>query len=191
MEITKIIERAKNLIISSDSEWDIIISENENKNSILKNYAIPLILVGALAAFIGHLIGPRFISPSISYSITSAIMAFIIPIISIFISAYIVDALATSFGSKKNIEGAFSLIIYSSTPAFIAAIVANLHWTLSFVNIFSLFSIYLFWKGIDKIMGTPEDKKLAYVIVSYLVIIGVYMILGLIVSSIFISSIFL
>ena len=190
MDINKIINRAKNLIVSPASEWEIIISENENKNSIISNYAVPLILVGAISTLIGSFLAPRFISPSMGYAFTNAIFAFIIPIASIFISSYVIDALAPSFGTSKNLDGAFKLVIYSSTPAYLAAMISNLHWTLGIVGLFGLFSVYLFWLGIGPTMKTPEDKKVSYMVVSFVVLIAVYIILGLIVSSVILGSIF-
>ncbi len=191
MDINKLINRAKNLIVSPAAEWEIISSENENQNNIIKDYAAPLIILAALTGIIGNFLAPRFFTPGMGYVITTAIFAIIIPLASIFISSYIIDALAPSFGTEKNIKGAFTLVIYASTPAYIASIVGNLHWTLSILSLFGLYSIYLFWVGISPIMKTPEDKKTGYVVVSFIILIAVYLLLGLIISSVLLGSIFM
>jgi len=125
------------------------------------------------------------------YTLTSTVFAIIIPLASIYVSSFIIDALAPSFGTEKNISATFRLVIYSSTPVYVASIVANIHWTLGIVGLFGLYSIYLYWLGVSQVMKTPEDKKTSYVIVSFLVLFGVYFILGLIVSSIILGSVFL
>ena len=191
MDFNKIVNRAKGIIVSPASEWEIIVSENEDKTSIVSNYALPLIVIAALTSIIGGLLAPRFISASMSYTLTTAVFAIIIPIASIYISSFVIDALAPSFGTEKNINAAFRLVIYSSTPVYVASIVANIHWTLGIVGLFGLYSIYLYWLGISQVMKTPEDKKVSYVVVSFLVLFGVYFLLGLIVSSVIIGSVFL
>jgi len=123
------------------------------------------------------------------YTLTSTVFAIIIPLASIYVSSFIIDALAPSFGTEKNISATFRLVIYSSTPVYVASIVANIHWTLGIVGLFGLYSIYLYWLGVSQVMKTPEDKKTSYVIVSFLVLFGVYFILGLIVSSIILGSV--
>jgi hypothetical protein len=191
MDFNAIFTRIKNIIVKPADEWEVIKGEPSDKNTILKNYALPLIILVAIAEFLGGLIFTRY-GLSIGYVVAQAIVSFIVVFLGIYISAIVINELASSFGSKKDTNAAFKLVIYSFTPVFIAQTVANLIPPLSFVVIFGLYSIYLIWLGLGSLMETPEDKKVIYVVVSAIIIFAVYVllmfILGAILTTIFITS---
>jgi len=191
MDFNAIFTRAKNILIQPATEWEVVKGETSDKNTVLKDYALPLIILVAIASFLGGLIFTRF-GLSIGYVVTRAVIAFIVAFLGIYISAIVINELASSFGSKKDINAAFKLVIYSFTPVFIAQIVANLIPPLFFVSIFGLYMIYLLWMGLGSLMETPEDKKVGYVVVSALLIFVIYALLtfflGLILTTIFVTS---
>ena len=190
MDFNAIFIRAKNILVQPATEWEVVKGETSDKNAVLKDYALPLIILIAIASFLGGLIFTRFGLPI--YVVTKAVIAFIVAFLGIYISAIVINELASSFGSKKDTNAAFKLVIYSFTPVFIAQIVANLIPPLFFVAIFGLYMIYLLWMGLGTMMGTPEDKKVGYVVVSALLIFVIYALLtfflGLIITTIFVTS---
>jgi hypothetical protein len=190
MDFNVIFTRAKNILLQPATEWEVIKGETSDKNAVLKDYALPLIILVAIASFLGGLIFTRF--GFIGYVVAEAVGDFIVAFLGIYISAIVINELASSFGSKKDINAAFKLVIYSFTPVFIAQIVANLIPPLFFVAIFGLYMIYLLWIGLGSLMETPEDKKVGYVIVSALLIFVIYILLtfflGLILTAIFVTS---
>lgn len=190
MDFNAIFIRAKNILVQPATEWEVVKGETSDKNAVLKDYALPLIILIAIASFLGGLIFTRFGLPI--YVVTKAVIAFIVAFLGIYISAIVINELASSFGSKKDTNAAFKLVIYSFTPVFIAQIVANLIPPLFFVAIFGLYMIYLLWMGLGTMMGTPEDKKVGYVVVSALLIFVIYALLtfflGLILTTIFVTS---
>lgn len=191
MDFNAIFIRAKNILVQPATEWEVVKGETSDKNAVLKNYALPIIILVAIASFLGVLIFTRF-GLSIGYVVTKAVIAFIVAFLGIYISAIVINELASSFGSKKDTNAAFKLVIYSFTPVFIAQIVANLIPPLFFVTIFGLYMIYLLWMGFGTMMGTPKDKKVGYVIVSAILIFVIYALLtfflGLILNTIFVTS---
>jgi len=191
MDFNAIFTRAKNILIQPATEWEVVKGETSDKNAVLKDYALPLIILVAIASFLGGLIFTRF-EFLIGYIVAKAVGDFIVAFLGIYISAIVINKLASSFGSKKDTNAAFKLVIYSFTPVFIAQIVANLIPPLFFVAIFGLYIIYLLWMGLGTMMGTPEDKKVGYVVVSSLLIFVIYALLtfflGLILTTIFVTS---
>ena len=181
MDFNFIIKRATNIIVKPVDEWQVIKNEDSDKKQVIMNYALPVIAVVAIASLIGGFIFTRF---SVIYQILSAVIAFIVPFAGLYISAIVINELAPSFGSKKNINAAFKLVIYSFTASFLASIVTGLIPPLFFIGIFGLYSIYLLWVGITPMMETPENKKVGYVIVSVLIIFGVYILIGFILGLI-------
>src|SRR6187455_3150017 len=138
-----LVERAKNIIISPKTEWAIIAAEEPNSSSMVTGYALPLILLSAVAAFIGYgLIGYDLLGVKIggiNWGLHHALMAIVMGILSIYITSFVVDALAPSFGSQKNSGRAMQLVIYSCTPACIGGIL-QIFPALGWIG--SLFGLY-------------------------------------------------
>ena len=185
MDYKKIWNRIKLIITNPNSEWEKIYNETSDQNEIITRYAIPLIALGAITTFIGKSAMEVY---SVYEGFMLAITYFISTIAGLYISAIVISELAPNFETKKDYNASLKLIVYSSTAALAAAVVASLHPGLSFVGLFGLYSIYLFWVGLPVILGTPEDKKIGFVLISALIILAVTFIINFILQSIFVAS---
>ncbi len=181
-----LVDRAKNMIIAPKKEWDVVVAEEPNIQQIIVSYVVPLALISALASFVGYgLVGAPFWAASITWGIVQAIIIIFTAVLSVFIAAFVIDALAPSFGSQKNMGRAVQLIAYSMTPSWIGGIF-NIYPPLGILGVlFGLYGLYLLYLGFTPLMQTPEDKKVGYIIVSIIVLLVVYIVVGLILSSIF------
>jgi hypothetical protein len=180
-------DRAKNILLSPKTEWLVINNETETPHSLLIKYVIPMALIPAIALFIGYgLIGFDVLVARISginWGIEMAIISFVSSITGYYVCTYVIDALATNFGSEKNIGKSAQLVAYSYTASWVAGIFSILP-SLSILGLLGLYGIYLFYLGIPVLKKTPEDKRLGYMIVSAIVIIVVSIVLNLIISRI-------
>lgn len=190
--IMNLIERAKNIIISPVKEWDVINSEQPNTSQIITGYVLPLAGVAALAAFIGYgLIGFNmgFVRlAGINWGIYQALSVLIMAIGSVFLGALVIDALAPSFGSEKNMGRSIQLVAYSYTPAWIGGIFAILPAIAIIGVLAGLYGLYLLYIGMPKLKKTPADKHAGYFIVCLVVMIVIYFVIGLIMSKIVMSA---
>jgi hypothetical protein len=182
-----LITRAKNILLSPRTEWLVILTETETPQSLLSKYVIPMALIPAIAFFIGYgLIGIDAVILRISgirWGVIMAVDSFITSIITYYVCTFVVDALAPSFSSEKNIGKSAQLVAYSYTAVWVAGIF-NIVPSLSILGILGLYSIYLFYLGVPVMKKTPEDKKISYMIVSAIVIIVVGLVVNTIVSRI-------
>jgi ABC-type transport system involved in multi-copper enzyme maturation permease subunit len=183
-----LVERAKNIIMSPKTEWEAVANEEPNNQAIITGYVIPLALIAAIAAFIGYsFIGGSYWGRSINYGIVQALIIILNAILSVFIAAFVIDALAPSFGSQKNLGRALQLLAYSMTPAWVGGIL-NIIPVIGWLgSLFGLYGLYLLYIGLSPVMKTPEEKKLGYVIVSIVVLIVVYFIIVTILTAIMFS----
>ncbi len=180
-----LVERAKNIIVTPKTEWDAVSAEEPNTQEILISYVLPLALISTIAIFIGYaFVGAPFWGRSITLGIAYAVITILTAFISVLITAFIIDTLAPSFGSAKNFGRALQLVAYSFTPAWIAGIL-NIFPVLGvLVWIASIYSLVLIYLGMSPIMKTPEDKKIGYIAVSIIILLVIYIVIGLILSSI-------
>lgn len=183
-----IIDRIKNIILTPAKEWDVIATETPNTSKILTGYVLPLAVISAAASFIGYgLIGINagfFKMSGISWGIYYALTVFISAFVSIFLGAFVIDALAPSFASEKNIGRSMQLVAYSFTPGLVGGLLSILP-ALSFIGVLlSLYGLYLLYLGLPKLKNTPQDKHVSYFVVSLLVLIVVNIVVGIILSKV-------
>jgi len=183
-----LIERAKNIIISPVKEWDVIAAEQPDTSKIITGYVLPLAGAAALAAFIGYgLIGVNYFGvreSGINIGISRAVSVLIGALVGVFISAFVIDALAPSFGSEKNMGRSVQLVAYSYTPGWVGGLLAILPAIALIGVLAGLYGLYLLYLGLPKLKKTPADKHIGYFVVSLLVIIVVYFVIGLIMAAV-------
>ncbi len=188
-----IIERVKNILVTPKTEWNVIAAEEGTSTSVLTTYVLPLSLIGAGATLIGW----GLIGKSYSYGlfggitvkgwdigIKYGIISLVSVLIGYFVTAFVVDALAPSFGSEKNLNKSAQLVGYAFTPSLIGAVL-NIFPSVAWLGgLFGLYGIYLWYLGLGPVKKTPDDKKVVYLVVSFIVLIVVYLVVGLILASV-------
>ncbi|MFL5742514.1 MAG: Yip1 family protein [Flavisolibacter sp.] len=183
-----VVERARNIITTPNSEWNTINTEVPVANRIITNYVLPLAGLAAVAAFIGYgLIGFNSFNlhlGGINWGLYQAISIICSAIFSVYVTAFVVDLLAPSFGSEKNFNKSLQLVAYSFTPAWIGGLLAIFPPVAFIGALFGLYGLYLMYIGLPKLKHTPEDKHISYFVVIIIVTIVVYIVIGWILTTI-------
>jgi hypothetical protein len=185
-----LVDRAKQIVLKPKDEWAVIGAEEPNVSAILTGYVVPLALIPAVASFIGYgLIGHTIpltgiVVHSINWGIYYALTSFISALLGVYMFAFIIDALAPTFGSQKSFARAFQLVAYSYTPMWLAGIVNILPILSVLAMIVGLYSFYVLFLGFSHTMQTPRDKIVPYLIVSVIAAIVVYVVIGLILTAV-------
>jgi hypothetical protein len=179
--------RAKNILLTPNTEWPVIAEEPSSTGSLITGYVMPLAAIGAIAGFIGgSIVGTTipfvgtYRAPIVA-GLTAAIFAFVMAIVGVLILSFIIDALAPTFGAQKNRSQALKVAVYSYTPAWIAGIL-NILPALGVLGILAgLYGIYLLYLGLPPLMKAPQDKAVGYtavVVVCAIVLSFVVMVVG-------------
>lgn len=182
-----LIERVKNILITPKTEWEVINGETATPQSLLMGYVLPLAIVSAVGPLLSGLLFAGVLG--LKYFIVSAVIAFIASVIGYYITVMIVDMLAPSFGSEKNMGKSAQLVAYSGTPSYIGGL-------LSFIPVIGwlvglaawAYGIYLMYLGIGPLKKTPEDKKIVYMIVAFVIMIALYFIIVAILGAILFTA---
>lgn len=188
-----IVERAKNILINPKKEWDVIDRETTEVPQLLTGYLLLLALIPAVASFIGYwLVGYKVpyvghVGGSFAFGLKQGILAFVAPVVSVFIAAFVINALADSFASQKDFRRAMQLVVYSYTASLVAGVFNILPSLGILATLAGLYGLYLLYLGIEPMMKTPKDKVTTYFIVSLLVMIVVSIVVGAILSGIIIG----
>jgi hypothetical protein len=189
-KIMKLIDRVKNIILSPTMEWGIINQESETPVSLLKSYLLPLGIAGAIATFIGSgfigntVMGVK-IGGTLAYGLNQAIISLLALVLGFYIAIYVVDMLAPTFKSEKDLNKTAQLVAYSNTPSLIGALLAILP-AISWIGaLFGLYGFYLLYVGLPVMKKTPEPQRIPYIIVTILVMLVLYFVIGAILAAIF------
>ncbi len=189
MNFDFIIKRALGLITSPNQEWNKIKEEKADIVSLFVNYAIILAAIPALAGFIGWVvIGKSFGFGTIRMPIGKAIMflvfTYIFALLGAFLLGLVIDALATTFGAKKDLNESVKISVYAFTIAWLGG-VFNLIPAIAVLGLLvGLYSLYLIYLGIKTVKSPPKDKEVPYFVVTLISYIVITVILGMIISQI-------
>jgi hypothetical protein len=85
--------------------------------------------------------------------------------------------------SNHPFNAAFRLIAYSYSAGFTANSLAFLFPNYSFLSLLGLYSFYLIWHGLGPILNISKDKKSGYFTFIVIGLITIYVVLGLILTS--------
>jgi hypothetical protein len=178
-----LMKRVKGIILKPQETWVTIKGEETTIKDLYTSYAGILALIPAIANFIGmSLIGGSFMGVSfrvpIFTGLVQAILQYVLTLVGIYVVAFIIDALAPSFNSKKNMVAAMKVAVFAFTPAWIAGILGIIPILSILAVLASLYSLYLFYVGLPILMETPKEKILGYFVVIIVVTIIVWVLIS-------------
>lgn len=178
-----IVERAKNILLTPQAEFDRIAGEPVDVAKLYTGYVLPLAALSAICAFIGlSIVGVMGFRVGIVPGVVGAVVQVICAMVGVFVVAFITNALAPTFGSQQDINQAHKLVAYSWTAAFLAGVFAILP-ALAILGIVGLYSIALLYIGLPRLMKTPEDKRIGYVATIIVVSIVVFILIGVVAGA--------
>ncbi|HUD52246.1 Yip1 family protein [Parvibaculum sp.] len=179
-----IIDRAKNIILTPDTEWSRIDVERPTVQSLYTSYVMILAAIPPVAGAIGGVVfgygamGYTF-RLSIGGAIAGAIVQYVLALIMVGILALVIEQLAPTFNGSKDRIQAFKVAAYSMTASWLAGIFSIVP-ALGFLSILGLYSLYLLYRGLPKLMKSPQDKSLAYAALVVVAGIVLMIIVGLV-----------
>jgi len=185
-----IVERVKKILMNPKEEWEVVKGEATTVQDLFTQYAAILAAIPAIAGLIGFsAFGYGFgVRLPIGSSFGWAIVTYILSLVSVYIVGFIIDALAPTFGSNKDLVASMKVSIYASTAAWVGGLF-NLIPFLSFVSfIAGIYTLVLMYFGLRIVKDVPEDKMVGYFITVVVVSIVVYVIIGAITSGMFLTG---
>ena len=159
-----LVSRVKNILIDPQNEWRVIDGEPDTPATILKTYVAILAAIPAVCGFIGaSIIGVGPYRTGFFLGLIAAIIHYVLTLIGVYVMAFVIDALAPTFGGRKDFNSAFKIAAYAPTAIWVAGVFSLLP-VLSALAILGLYSFYLFYLGLPVLMRTPPERAIGYVL---------------------------
>jgi len=184
-----ILNRVKNIILSPKTEWDAVAVEPADVQSLYKDYILILAAIPPLATFLGawifgYSMGPMgTIRIGFFSGLIAAIIQYVLSLVSVFISGMVISYLAPRFGGEKSDIQGLKVAAYSYAPMYVAGIFALIPG-LRALSILGLYSLYVLYVGLPKLMRSSEEKSLVYVIAIVVVTIVLTLLIGILTMAI-------
>lgn len=160
------VDRIKRILLEPKLEWNRIDAETATVGGIFKGWAVPLAAIGPVAGLIGALaFGYSFLGvtyrPGLTEVLATAVTQYVLALVAVFVLSLLIDALAPTFGGTKNPVQAMKVAAYSSTASWVAGIFSIVP-PLVMLSILGIYSLYLLYLGLPKLMKTPDEKAVPY-----------------------------
>lgn len=179
MDLNKLVARAKAILLTPKNEWPVIASEPTTVADLYKGYIIPLAAIPAIFAFLGTLrIG-------FGAGVGAMVISYVLGLISTYVVALIVNALAPTFGGQKDSIQALKVVAYASTASWVAGvaqIVPLIGWVVALAG--GIYSVYLLYIGLPPTMKNPQEKSAGYTAVTVIIVIVLGIVVGAVIGSV-------
>jgi hypothetical protein len=185
-------QRVKNILFSPAEEWDRIEAEPATVRDLYLRYACILAAIGPVARLIGgQVFGRRgfflIVHPPLIRSLLSAVVDYGLNLAGIFVLALAIDAMAPSFGGTRSRIQALKLAVYAWTAGWLFA-VFQLAPPVSGLSIIGIYSLYLLYLGLPKLMKPAEDKAMVYAVISIVVALAIWIVVTLLATSLVVAA---
>lgn len=181
ISFSKIFTQVKELTINPKGFWEEKKEIEEGRASLLLNYLLPVLLLVAMAVFLGEFF--RRSNFFIEYPLLKALREIMLFQLQYLIGVFFTKELMKTFGSEKNIDAARKLVIYSMTPLMLVSIVTGLFPFLYVLDILGAYSFYIFWVGAKELLKFPENRAHSYILITIVVNFFVFSFLSVLLSK--------
>lgn len=179
MDFAALIGRVQRLLLSPATEWDVIAGEAADMQKIYVNYVAPLLIASAVVTGLGVMYAFGFFG-ALKFIILQIVLGFV----GVYLAAFVVNMLAPTFGATPDMGQAFKLAAYGPTATWIGGIVGiipGIGWLIALAG--AIYSLYLYYVGLPKLMRPPEDKVVVYALAIIGVLFVIYLVIGFLSSS--------
>jgi hypothetical protein len=186
MDINKLIERVKNVLLSPKTEWPVIAQEQTDVATLYTGY---IMILAAIPAVFGFLSSVLFSPLGIGLAFGIMIMSYAISLGLVFVIALIIDALAPTFGAQKSQIQALKTVAYAYTASWVAGIfliIPLVGWIIALAG--SIYALVQLYFALPHTMKAPPEKTGGYFAVVLVIALVLSWILGAIVAMITIGA---
>lgn len=158
-----LLSRAKGLILTPQTEWAQIESEDTSIAELYRRYIAILAAIPPFAGFFSAWLfgishgASGIMHPTFGGGLYRAFVQYLLSLPAFFLVAFCISSISPYFEGKSDDRRALMLVAYSYTPAWLAAIfglLPGLRW----LDVLGFYGIYVFSIGLPKMMSVPREN---------------------------------
>lgn len=162
----RLVDRVKAILRQPTATWGLIEAEPATIAGLYRTYVIPLALIPLVCGLLGYFTGGFGLGvlgyrPAFVAIVGGQIFGFLATLLGVFVLAVVIDLLAPTFGGTRSRIQAFKVAAYAGTAGWLAGVFLILPFV-AFLQILGLYSVYLLYTGLPRLMKAPQEKALPY-----------------------------
>jgi Yip1 domain len=171
-----LVARAKNMLLSPQSEWKAIAVEPADVGALYSSYIVPMAAIPPVCGFIGFtLFLGRF---GFGFGLVAALLQYALALAGVYVAALVVQWLGPKFGGSGDFIAALKLIAYAHTASWVAGFFMILPFLWILGALLSLYGFYLLYAGAVPVMGVPGERAVTFTGATVLSVIAVVIVIG-------------
>jgi hypothetical protein len=185
MERDRVLARVRDVLLNPAAEWPLIAAESDSVAGLYRRYILWLAALPAIAGFLkGSVFGfgmPMLGSVRVGFGagLINAVLQYAIALGVVYLLALLVNALAPSFGARKDMVQALKATAYASTASWVGGALVVVPWLGALLALCGgLYAIYLLYLGLPRVMGCPPERALPYTAVTVICAVILSLVLG-------------
>jgi len=190
MDFGKTVTRARAMLATPRTEWPVAAAEPASVSSLYTGYILWIAALPAIASFIKEsLIGTGFLGVVVRVPVGTGIggmvLKYLLSLVVAYLMALIINALAGTFGARKDMVQALKTVAYAWTASWIAGIAVIIPWIGWLIALAGIvYGIYLLYLGLPFTMKCPPEKAGGYTALTVVIAIVLSWIVALIIASV-------
>jgi len=161
---------------------------------IMVNYVAVLAAIPFVATLIGDLwyyslfAFTGIVGSYIAYAFVSAVLAYILDVIGVYVIGMVIRMLAPTFGSSNDQIKSLKLAAFIFTPVFLIGVldIIPLLGVLTILGL--LYGLYILYLGLPIMLGTPKERTVTYVVAVVIATFVIYLVIGAIISVVTVAA---
>jgi hypothetical protein len=173
MDLNKVIQRARALLVSPRTEWPVIAAEPATVRDLYREYIMILAAIPPICQFVKISIlgyawhGFSIYRLGVGAGLTAAIVEYVVSLLGVYVLAVIIEALAPNFAGESNRIQALKVAGYSYTASWIAGcaqILPGLYGLVALAG--AIYSVHLLYLGLPSTMKVLPERAGGYTAVT-------------------------
>ncbi len=191
MDLNRVIQRARSLLVSPRTEWPVIAAEPATIVDLYRDYIMVVAAIPAVCLFLKTSIlgyawnGFRIYRLAIGVGLAGAIVQYIVSLAVVYLIALFIDSLAPSFAAQSDRVQAFKAAGYAYTALWVAGfaqILPGLYALFALAG--AIYSAFLLYLGLPSTMKVVPERAGSYAAVTAVVALVLGWIVALIISAV-------
>lgn len=176
IDIGKILDRAKAVLVDPKNIWSTIKSESTTPKELLTGYLGLLLVASAISQFVRSVfIGVSFMGISVKSGLVDgfmySVLNLILTAVGMYVMANIMQRIAPKFDGSTTVDNAFKLVGYGATASILGQIllILPIPGIMLITLVLGIYSLYSTFQGITPMTGVPEARRVPFIIVSLVI----------------------
>src|SRR4051812_36031314 len=186
-----VVRRAVRLLLNPLGAWDEIATDDETIEGVYRRWVLPLAAIPAVCGAIGQLGfgGVRIFGIPFHRNVLGILadnlVGYALTLGAVYLLALVIDELAIPFGGERSRTQALKLAAYSGTALWVAGVFRLAPYLGGlFAMLGGLYSLYLLYLGLPKLMRSDPDRTLTYFALALVAALGLVLLISMLTSCV-------